>query len=98
MPTSWSQGAAPKNMRKYSSAPDCECYIDQTARLNGHLHIGRFTYITENAFLWARSSVSIGSFCSIGPNFQCLTHEQHPIQYASTFPMGLIVGVPIGHG
>jgi len=85
-------------MQRYTTGPEFECYVDKSTRLMGEIQIGRFTYISENGFLWGRSSIGIGSFCSIGPNFQCITHEQHPVQYASTFPMGQIVGVPIKHG
>ncbi|MFY7965498.1 MAG: CatB-related O-acetyltransferase [Chitinophagaceae bacterium] len=45
--------------------------------------IGNYTYLAENAII---SNATIGSFCSIGPNFIC-GWGIHPITTLSTAPM-----------
>lgn len=45
--------------------------------------IGRYTYIARNSFV---SNTTIGSFCSIGPNFLC-GWGIHPVEGISTSPM-----------
>lgn len=45
--------------------------------------IGRYTYIARNSYV---SNTSIGSFCSIGPNFLC-GWGIHPLTGISTAPM-----------
>ena len=98
MVQSWSEGSAPPNFRVIKVNSEYECYIDQSTTILGKIEIGRFTYISDNGFLFGRSQIRIGSFCSIGPHFHCATHEQHPMQFASTYPMCQAIGVPLTRG
>ena len=53
---------------------------------NGNFHdliIGRYTYISTHATM---SMVSVGRFCSIGPQFMCGLGD-HPTDFASTSPI-----------
>ena len=94
----WCNGDVPETISRLVFDPENEVYIDKTARLSGDMHIGRFSYISENSVLIAHSPIRIGSFCSIAANFHCVTHEQHPTHFATTFPLSDILGVPTSHG
>ena len=85
-------------MNRLSTGPNLECYADSSMRASGEISIGRFTYICEDALLVGHSPISIGSFCSIAAGFHCVTHEQHPTMYATTFPLRDILGVATSHG
>lgn len=94
----WCTGDVPESMNRMVFGPEHECYVEKTARLSGALEIGRYTYISENAVMIAHSPIRIGSFCSIGANFHCVTHEQHPTQFPTTFPLSDILGMNTSHG
>ena len=98
MVKSWSEGSAPPNFKVIQVNPEYECYIDHSSTILGKIDLGRFTYISNNCFLFGRSQIRIGSFCSIGPHFHCATHEQHPMQFAATYPMSQAIGVPLSRG
>ena len=88
----------PPNMRCFQVSAEHECYVDHTTTILGQLDVGRFSYISDHGFVFGRSKIQIGSFCSIGPYFHCVTHEQHPTVFPSTFPLAQVVGVPLTRG
>jgi len=58
-------------------------------RLPAHVEIGRHTYgYDAGTFVrpTATAPISIGSFCSIGPNVLIFGQADHPLELASTFP------------
>lgn len=65
---------------------------------NGLLKIGRKTYGAEKIeFFWYKGSdtkVSIGKFCSIGPNVIIILGGIHPIDWVSLYPFRIRYQLP----
>ncbi len=57
---------------------------------NGQLTVGAHTYginhLTIHTYKGSEAKVSIGKFCSLGPNILMITGGIHPTDWASTFP------------
>ncbi len=85
-------------MRCFRVSEEHECYVDHTTTILGQIDLGRFSYISDHGFLFGRSKIQVGAFCSVGPYFHCVTHEQHPTQFPSTFPLAQVIGVPLSRG
>lgn len=94
----WFEGAVPPGMNRFSAQPGVECYIETGVQAVGQVQVGRFTYICGPSLIMAHSPVKIGDFCSVAANFHCVTHEQHPTHFATTFPLSDVLGVPTTHG
>jgi virginiamycin A acetyltransferase len=85
-------------MNRLSAQPGVECYVEAGVQAVGQVQVGRFTYICGPSLIMGYSPIKIGDFCSIAANFHCVTHEQHPTQFATTFPLSDVLGVPTTHG
>jgi len=93
----WHQGELPAGWRRYSF-PEPECYLHETCTVLGRVKIGRFTYISDYSNIAALSPVTIGSFCSIAPGFQCATHEEPPSELVTGFPIAEVLGMDLQRG
>lgn len=73
----------------------------QQLRAAGLLTVGRFSYTPPRIRVWgdpeqlaaAGTRVSIGAFCSIGPEVELLVNGGHRTDWVTTFPLRLRLGL-----
>lgn len=90
----WFKGEVPPGVLRFGADGE-ECYLYGTVVATGDIEIGRFSYVGEHGYLDGRSSIRIGSFCSIASNFHCATHSRPVEGRAGLFPLADVLGLPI---